>query len=262
MPEAGRQPGLGLKTINGDVFMVRHFSEERKRQLRSEQIRQSVLEAIALMDRRFGEDVSFIRSPEAIEPGEAVVILSRVTTWGQEENGSLDRQVAFACETVREAGGKVAYVVRVAGVQAYSEEWFGILAQTFAKVAREDHRTVVLSELSRLVRHPCYRNSNVELRPTREQLQHIQYLAAVHDITVVLLCPANAPFTEERGHQTRRNGRSGRPRGRKTKKPGWCKAQRERFRMIALEAVDAGCSYRAAAERVNQAMRAEGENDH
>jgi hypothetical protein len=209
-------------------------------------------------DGRFREAVSFILGPEAIEPGEQVAVLCRVTTRGQKTNGSLDRQQEMVCQAVRERGGEVGVVFKLAGWRGHSEEWLRYLEDSaFVAVAARGLGKVVVSELSRLARAPEYAEGNLRARPRPEQLERLRGMAEEYGLTIICLSPPDADLPQERSYQTRRSGSCGRPPGTRNRRPGWCKERRALAEKVAQEAVEAGKSYREAADIANDALREE-----
>jgi hypothetical protein len=216
---------------------------------------------LAELDRQeaaFLAAVAFIRGPDAIRPGEWVAVLCRVTTLTQKRNGSLDRQKQAVRKAVREQGGRVRVVFGKAGVAGDCDRWLRILETAFRRAADRGLEKVVVSELSRLARSPDYGNHDWRAGPSPEQLGRIQHMAEEYGLTVVSVLPPQAGFRQERSFQTKRSGRCGRRPGSKTAKALDCKGRRQLFQKTALEAVDAGKSYREAAEVVNKAMACQG----
>ncbi len=203
------------------------------------------------------KSVAFIKGPDAIGQGERVAALCRATTKGQKEAGSLERQEQTARSEIGKAGGELVEIYSKAGVQGHSEEWFHYLASVFTDAEARQIRKIVITVLSRLVRSPDYVFDN-GARPSAEQLERIGRLAEAHGITIVCLCRPDASLSEERSWQTKHCGCAGRPKGSRSKYAGWSTQRTQRIRQLALDAVDAGHSYRQAAAIVNETMHREG----
>jgi hypothetical protein len=212
----------------------------------------------ATRHEQFRKEVAFIRGLDYLARRERVAGGCRVSTRSRQQRDSAERQQETIESAVRSRGALVDVWIEQRGVAGDSEEWFDYLAKVFPEIAERGIETVVFSELSRLVRPPDYGNANTGARPTPEQLRRIKRLAERHGITIVCVLPPDSGFSEERSWQTRRNGRCGRTKGTKSRKAGWCKEQRERWRRFARELAQDRCSYRDIAMIVNEEMRADG----
>jgi hypothetical protein len=235
-------------------MLDREHANSKARTLTDDDYRQIAIESHAqspywpILDSR-----SFIRSFDTIQPGDKVAILCRVTTKEQERNGSLDSQVRFLRQAVRERGGIPIVRFQIAGVSADSAEWFRRLPNVCREFAARGATKVAISDLSRLVRPPDFRYDRFAL-PTAEQLQMIRELLDSYGLTIVCWLDLIATPAEVRSFQTKLSGRAGRPMGRLTKRPGVIKRRRERYKHMALDLVDSGHSYRETRDLVNAAM--------
>jgi hypothetical protein len=211
-------------------------------------------------ERVFAEAVSFILGPEAIDAGEDIATLSRVTTQKQVNKGSLQRQMAALRQEVEKRGATVPVQAEFwkAPVEGYSEEWLEFVEGAFREVARQGIKKIAIAVLSRLLRSPDYSNDNPHAMPSVEQLARIERLADKYGLKIVSILAPDSDFRQERSHQTKRSGRAGRPKGTRNQSPYWCKEQRERFAGIAVKAYQEVKSYRKAAEIVNKAIKKAG----
>ena len=179
----------------------------------------------------------------------------RVSKWDQDTDG----QKEAIRQAVRERGGVVVEWFTRIGMKGHSKEWFAFKEKVFAWCAERQIRFVVVSEFSRLVRSPEFGPQNHQAQPSVEQLEQDCQLAEKYGITIVSINPPDRDSGKERGWQSRRgNSPPGRPRGNKTKQPGWRKARKDEFQGRVFELLDRGKSLRDTANIVSREMRSAG----
>lgn len=183
-------------------------------------------------EEAFRSAASFIRPLEDLDPAERIAGLWRSTHPGSQSHDSKSGQQETIREAVREAGGRVEVWFGKAGVAGYSEMWLRCLATVFRRTGERGIKQLMISEPSRIARSEGFGNHNPYARPTPEFLRRVGRLAEMQSVTVFSVCSPDAPFSKERGFQTKRSRRNGRPQGTRNRKAGWCKERAERFTAV------------------------------